>query len=301
MKRLLIIVWGASLGLTLIGCGNTAPTNANDAAPQNSNTTDSNTNTTADTLPEFSDAATALAEGNKYFDINKTELAIAAYKKAVELDPDLGEAWFKLGVAHSLIEREKELESVNDQTEYTPTPTPSKKEKDVVRTKDSEKAFEKAVKAYRKQLSANPKDDVAHFNLGRTLEKLDEDEDALKSMKEAVKLKPESTEYQTGLGSILIKLAQYDEAVRALKKAIEIDPENSQADELLAKAEAGKRRISFGVTPKPQQTTGSMGNTKVKPPTDDAGGDALPPTSKPTSAKPTPAKTTPKLGKKGDQ
>lgn len=279
------------LPLVLFGCGKgTANSNTNSAA---ANVSNSNSGS-AETLPEFADAPAALAEGNRLFDINKTDLAIEAFKKAVELDPDLGEAWFKLGIAYSLIEREKELEAVNDQTEYTPTPTPSKKEKQAVRTKESEKAFENAVKAYKKQLSANPKDDLAHFNLGRTYDKLDEDEDALKSLKEAVRLKPESTEYQTELGSIQIKLAQYDEAVRTLKKAIELDPENSQAEEMLEKAEAGKRRINFSVTPKPLQTSGSS-NTNEKS-TDDSGGDPSPTSPKSAPTKP----SNPKVDKKGN-
>lgn len=290
MRNSLIIFLGAAIALSQSGCGRSGPANANSGA----NNANVNANTASDVLPDFPDAKTALAEGNRLFDINKTDDAIRAYRKAVELDPDLGEAWFKLGVAYALIEREKELEAVNDQVEYSPTPTPSKKEKEAARTKDSEKAFENAVKAYKKQLSANAKDDVAHYNLGRAYDKLNEDEDALKSIREAVRLKPDSTEYQTGLGSILIKLAKYDEAVKVLKKALELDAENSQAEELLEKADAGRKRINFSVTPKPQQTSGSSNTAK----TDDLGGDTIPA----TPAKPTPGKTpAPKLDKKGDQ
>ncbi len=290
MRISLIIFLGAAIALSQSGCGKSGPANSN-SGTTNANV---NSNSAPEALPDFPDAKTALAEGNRLFDINKTDEAIRAYRKAVELDPDLGEAWFKLGVAYALIEREKELEAVNDQVEYSPTPTPSKKDKEAARTKDSEKAFENAVKAYKKLLSANVKDDVAHFNLGRAYDKLNEDEDALKSLREAVKLKPDSTEYQTGLGSILIKLAKYDEAVKVLKKALELDAENSQAEELLEKADAGRKRINFSVTPKPQQTSGSSNTAK----TDDLGGDTLPT----PSAKPTPGKTpAPKLDKKGDQ
>jgi tetratricopeptide (TPR) repeat protein len=277
--------------LALAGCGggqsnsnqNTAPANA-----ANSN----NAATVSETAPRYSDPETALAEGNKFFDTNKTDLAIQAYKQAVEMNPDLGEAWFKLGIAHALVEKEKELEAVND-TEYTPTPTPAKREKEAVRAKESEKAFENAVKAYRKQLSKNPKDDVAQYNLGRALNKLDEDEDALKALREAVKLKPESTEYQAELGVILIKLAKYDEAVRALKKALEIDPENAEAEELLEKAEAGRKRVNFSQTPKPLQSKDSNSNTKP--------GDTPPDGETPKAEPPKPNKTpTPKLGKTGN-
>jgi len=76
---------------------------------------------------------------------------------------------------------------------------------------------------------------------------------SLKSLQQAVKLKPDDGEYQTELGVILIKLAQYEEAVAALKKAVSIDSTNLQAESLLEKAEAGRKRVDFGNKPKPPQ------------------------------------------------
>lgn len=259
--------------MLLAGCGgksgNANQTNANSNTAANSNA-NANTQAQSTPLPEFSDPETAFAEGNKLFDANKTELAIEAYNQAVKMNPDFADAWFQLGVSYALIEKQKEIESMNEEVEATPTPTPTKsksktkKDAPVVRTKDSEKAFEKAVTAYKKIIAKNAKDDAAFYNLGRAYNKLDEDEDAEKALRQAVKLQPEDTRYQTELGAILNKLAKYDEAMKALKKALEIDPENSAAEELLDKAEAGKKRVSFGVTPKPAQTTDD-GPVKSKP------------------------------------
>jgi cytochrome c-type biogenesis protein CcmH/NrfG len=103
------------------------------------------------------------------------------------------------------------------------------------------------VKAYKKILAKNPKDDVAQYNLGRSYNKLNMDKEAEKALREAVKLKPDDSEYQTELGTILIKLAHYEEAVGVLKKALKLDENNSQAEELLEKAQAGQKRIDFGV------------------------------------------------------
>ncbi|MGI8883235.1 MAG: tetratricopeptide repeat protein [Pyrinomonadaceae bacterium] len=225
-----------------------------------------NTNAAAETpLPQFTDANTALAEGIKLLDENSTVKAIDALRQAVKLNPDLGEAHFGLGIAYALIETEQQ-ENLDSET-ATPTPTPVKKGKKVEAAKtDSEKSFENAVKSYKKYLIKNPKDDAAHFNLGRAYNKLDDDKEALKSIQQAVKLKPDDTEYQTELGEILIKLAQYDEAVRALKKALEIDSLNLPAEDLLEKAEAGKKRVNFGIKPKlPEQKTAPRENPKSKP------------------------------------
>ena len=157
------------------------------------------------------------------------------------MNPDLADAYFQLGIAYALIET-RDAALIEEQV--TPTPSPGEK-KQRVATTDSEKAFEKAVAAYKKQIDANGKDDVAYFNLGRAYNKLNEDEDAAKALKEAVEIKPDDTEYQTELGAILVKLAQYREAIAPLKKAIELDPENSRAIDLLEDAEAGRKRIDF--------------------------------------------------------
>jgi tetratricopeptide (TPR) repeat protein len=271
MRKIFVASFFVWLALWQFGCrGNSDNTNL-----ANSNTetpvVNANSNPPAPStpLPDFPDADTAYAEGNKLFDANQTELAIEAYRQAVDKNPDFADAWFKLGVSYALVEKVNEIESLNEENpEETPTPTPARKSRNdkkekVIRTKDSEKAFEKAVAAYKKIIAKNKADDAAYYNLGRSYNKLDEDEDAQKALREAVKLKPDDTLYQTEFGAILIKLAQYDEAVRALKKALEIDPENSEAAELLEKAEAGKKRINFGVTPKPptQENTPKSGKT----------------------------------------
>lgn len=197
-------------------------------------------------VQEYTDAATALADGNKFFDENQTEKAIDAYKQATKLNPDLAEAHFKLGIALALLESEQELiETPVEPVETDETDEKSEKEKKEKKS-NSVIAFENAITAYKKILKENPKDEVAHFNLGRVYDRLNDDKEARKSLEQAVKLKPEDTTYQTELGAILMKLAQYDEAVRALRKAVEIDEANVQAQELLVEAEAGKKRVDFG-------------------------------------------------------
>jgi tetratricopeptide (TPR) repeat protein len=311
MRKIFVASFFVCLSLLQFGCrGNSDNTNQANTAPETSAVnTNSNPAAQSTPLPDFPDAETAYAEGDKLFDANKTELAIEAYRQAVDKNPDFADAWFKLGVSYALVEKQKEIESLNEENpEETPTPTPARKSRNnkkekVIRTKDSEKAFEKAVAAYKKIIAKNKEDDAAYYNLGRSYNKLDEDEDAQKALKEAVKLKPEDALYQTEYGAILIKLAQYDEAVRALKKALEIDPENSEAAELLEKAEAGKKRINFGVTPKPptQENAPKPGKTVKPEETETPENQQKPePQVKPTESKPnkTPEK---KLDKKGDQ
>jgi tetratricopeptide (TPR) repeat protein len=219
------------------------------------------------------DPNAALAEGNRLLDDNQTELAIDAFKQAVKLDPDLAEAYFKMGIAYALIETEMTREGVD----INPTANADGKKAGQQKT-SSQKAFEKAVAAYKKLLGANPKDDIAQFNLGRAYNKLNNDDDAEEAFRQAVKLKPDDTEYQTELGAILIKLAKYHEAIPPLKRALELDAENSRAENLLDDAEAGAKRIDFAQADKKANSNSNMnananvdanssttGNTTAKP------------------------------------
>ena len=75
---------------------------------------------------------------------DETEKAIGAYTRATDLDPDLADAWFKLGIAYGLVEKAQELEAKTDVNapDNQPTGKPN-----------SEKAFRRAVEGYKKLLA----------------------------------------------------------------------------------------------------------------------------------------------------
>lgn len=226
MKRILVIIGLLLLASASFGCWK-----------RSANTAETNTNTAVE-VSTFTDAAVALAEGTRLFDENQTEMAIAVFQKAIELDPDLAEAHFKLGVAYALLEMQMQQTGM-------PVPVETAQDGKISAKTKSERAFERAVEAYEKWLKENPDDDVAHFYLGRTYSKLLRDEEAEREFKQAVRLKPDDTEYQTELGAVLIKLANYREAVGPLKKAIELDATNDRAISLLEDAQAGRQRVDY--------------------------------------------------------
>lgn len=207
-------------------------------------------------LAEYPDANTALAEGTRFLDTGEIENAIDALNQAVTLDPDLAEAFFKLGIAYRLVEMRDTLSGEMQVEDVAGTEGSDGKKKP-----NSMIAFEKAVEAYKKIVAANPDDHVAQFNLGRAYGKLDRDNEAERSLRQAVKLNPDDTEYQTEFGSILIRLAKYQEAVGVLKKALEIDPSNSQAEELLERADAGRKRLDYVTVKKEDKKDGEDGET----------------------------------------
>jgi tetratricopeptide (TPR) repeat protein len=239
------------------------------------------------------DANAALAEGTRFLDTGEIDKAIDVLSQAVKLNPDLAEAWFRLGIAYGLAEKRDETLATNENENVDDNSTSGKK----ASKPNSEKAFEKAVAAYKKIVAANEEDHLSYFNLGRAYNKLNEDEEAAKALKQAVKLNPEDTEYQTELGAILIKLAQYREAIPPLKKALELDPENIRAIDLLEDAEAGRSRVNYSSTPKEEKKKpGDNSNSSLNSNSNSSSAPSnsnpppLAPASGVTRPKPTPAR-----------
>ena len=88
MTKVLIFFFSAALILSGFACSRNGGSgaNANNAA--------------TDAGQTFTDANAALAEGNRLLAANEAEAAINAYKQATALDPNLAEAYFKMGIAH---------------------------------------------------------------------------------------------------------------------------------------------------------------------------------------------------------
>jgi tetratricopeptide (TPR) repeat protein len=166
-------------------------------------------------LPE-GDARALFDYGMDAYRHDRDEVAVAAFKRAVELDPDFAEAHYRLGLAYSVTRQGEE----------------------------SDKAFEQCVKAFEKRTKKDPKDSDSFYFLGLCQERLGKYDDAVKALKEAVKSSPtENDDKYFELASAQYKLAQYDESVKALNKTLEINPDNFPAQELLEQARSGARRV----------------------------------------------------------
>ena len=305
MKKFFIVLFSAVILTFLVGCksnidsANANQTNSNSLisifSTDSANVNAANVKVEETPLPVFTDSETALSEGKKLLDANQTEKAVEALKQAVKLNPELAEAHFNLGVAYALLEKEKAQLPGEESTPEQETATAKKGKKEVIVLTKSEKAFDNAAKAYEKIIKKSPKDDAAYFNLGRAYNKLNKDKEAEKALRQAVKLNPDDSEYQTELGAILIKLSQYDDSVAVLKKAIQLDATNSHAEDLLDKAEAGQKRINFGIKPKLPENSARQRSAKSKPTNDSSDSETSPPNAGGTpQTKTAPSVTPPK-------
>ena len=169
---------------------------------------------------EHSEARVYLEKGREFYRNDEDTQAAEAFQQALKLDPELAEAHFRLGLSYDALGQEQEAEA----------------------------AYKKAVEAYKKYLSINGNNDdaEAHYNLGQTYAGLHLYTEAVREYRQATRLKPEDAAIHYDLGLALMRLAQYDEASRAFAKSLELDPENYRAEDELAEAREGVKRIRTG-------------------------------------------------------
>lgn len=167
-----------------------------------------------------SEALVFLERGREFYRNDEDVQAAEAFQQAIKLDPELAEAYFRLGLTYEALGRQQE----------------------------AEEAYKKAVETYKKYLATdeNSKDAEAHYNLGQTYAGLHVYGEAVREYRQATRLKPDDADIYYDLGTALMRLALYDEATAAFSKSLELDPENYRAEDALVEAREGVNRIRSG-------------------------------------------------------
>jgi tetratricopeptide (TPR) repeat protein len=184
---------------------------ANHASTANSSSSDKSLGGAVDPTQ----ARIYLDQGKELYKKDEDQQAADAFLKAIKFDPDLAEAYFRLGLAYEALAQKHE----------------------------AEESFKKAVENYKKFINANPKDAEAHYNLGQTYAGLHLYGEAVREYRQATHLKPDDEDIYFDLGYSLARLAQYDEAAAAFQKCLDLDPENYRAQDALDEAREGVNRI----------------------------------------------------------
>jgi len=156
-----------------------------------------------------------LDKGREFYRNDEDAKAVEAFQQALTLDPNLSEAYFRLGLAYEALDKAEEAEA----------------------------AYKKAAESYKIYLNDNPKDAEAHYNLGQTYAALHLYSEAVREYRQATRLKEDDADIYCDLGMALTRLAQYDEAATAFSKSLEIDPDNYRAQDGLEEARAGVQRV----------------------------------------------------------
>ena len=124
--------------------------------------------------------------------------AIAAWEKALELEPTMINAYEKVAKAY-----------------YT------------------QGKFSKAGEIYRKELTLKPDDPMIYFSLGVVYRMNEQLEDAVKMQMQAISLNPKLASAYNELGLTYCKQRKLDEAITAHKTALELDPKLGTAHNYL--------------------------------------------------------------------
>ena len=147
--------------------------------------------------------------------------AIAAYEKAVEINPYywynynwLGVACFRLG------ENDKAVKAFRRVTELAPDWAPGYN--NLGGAEFQQGKWKEAVEAYRKSLSLDPNTSDAHANLGAAFYYLGQYGDAAKALEKAVELDPTTHENIAGLADAYLQLGQRDKAMASYEAAIKL-------------------------------------------------------------------------------
>ncbi|MGA7641212.1 MAG: tetratricopeptide repeat protein [Syntrophobacteraceae bacterium] len=151
--------------------------------------------------------------------------AEAAYRKAIELDPNYTWAWVQLGGLMQNLGRFQEAEAAYRKAiELDPSYTWAWVQLGGL-TEKLER-FQEAEDAYRKAIELDPNDNWAWVQLGGLLhERLERFEEAEAAYRKALELKPHNAWAWSQLGQLLHeKLERFEEAEDAYRKAVELDP-----------------------------------------------------------------------------
>jgi len=135
-------------------------------------------------------AAIYLNNGNQLLEEGNLQEEIAAFRRAIELNPDLSWSHHNLGEALAKLGQ-----------------------------------FDEAIASYRRAIQLNPDFSWSYHHLGDALDRQQQWEEAVAAFGKAIELDADHFGSYCGLGQSLVKLGRLDEAIVAYEQAIKLNPD----------------------------------------------------------------------------
>ena len=132
-----------------------------------------------------------LLKANDYYVLKKYEEVIAAYQKAIEINPEKEGTYLNMGYAYNELKQYKE-----------------------------------AIAACQKATVINPKNDTAYFNMGIAHGELKQYKEAITAYQKAIDINPENDNVYNNMGYTYLKMENFEEALDIFKQGLEINKDN---------------------------------------------------------------------------
>jgi tetratricopeptide (TPR) repeat protein len=166
--------------------------------------------------------------GNLLADVGRTEEALAAYRRALELDPQLAKAHYNLGLTQlSLGQGEEAKGSFREAIALQPDYPEAHTNLGVVLA--SQGAVDEALEHYRTAVELRPDDGGTRFNLGQGLLLAGQVEEGLTELRRGVELAPGNPSGHLLLGRALLSLGRLGPAAESLQNALRLRPQGVEA------------------------------------------------------------------------
>ena len=167
--------------------------------------------------------------------IKKIDVAIVAYKNAIEIKPDFVDAHYNLGVASKAnLDIQQAEKSYKKVLELVPKHVNALNNLGSIYSE--QKYYNKALTYFESVLSLEPDHLEANFNKANVLRDSGNLKMSVIAYKEVLKVKPDFPLALANMGEIFKTQGKIKEAIKLYKKAIEINPEYPEAYFLLGNA-----------------------------------------------------------------
>ncbi len=176
--------------------------------------------------PEYSVAWNG--EGKTLYELKQYKEALDAYDKAIQIQPQYLEAWLGRGYVLDELQRYQEAIDSFDQALKLQSNDPEawNARGDAL---VSLQRYQEASESYDKAVHYKPDYYQAWFNRGWALHNLQRDEDAIAAYDQAVQYKPDYERAWYNRGNALSNLQRYQDALESYDKAVQFKPDYYQA------------------------------------------------------------------------
>ena len=163
--------------------------------------------------------------GTTYMRLNQYAEAITAFREALRLDPNYGEAWNNLGVARSATNHSAEaITAFREALRLDPNYAEAWYNLGSAYSDLNQVA--QAITAFREAVRLNPTYASAWYNLGNAYGNQGQSGLSISALREAARLRPDHARTWISLGVLYGKQGQYALAAQVYREALRLDPDD---------------------------------------------------------------------------